>query len=125
MSTLTDIVAALKADVPLDAVIGGRVFTKLPDDIQSSIPFVHLKLVGGPPFQNGGGDIIATMERWRVTAWANDEGDLDALMPVLYSALLTLWGGYEVAFVGDPRSETDPRTGLPWRHQDVRLIGCV
>ena len=124
MSTLTDVVAALKANASLKAKISSRVFTRLPEDIQSQVPFVHLQLIAGPPFQNGVGKIVATAERWRCTLWGIDEAAIDGMVGPLQGALLDLWGSYEVQFL-DIGGDIDPDTRLAFRIQDVRLIGCV
>ncbi len=126
MSTLTDAIDVLKDHAALKAIIDERVYTRLPRNLDDAVPFVRLiGPVGGPPFQDGDGHVVATMERWRVVCWAHDESELDTMVVPVQDALLTLWGQYEVSFVGDPRGDIDPTTGLAWRYQDVRFIGCV
>lgn len=124
MSTLTDVVGTLKSWSTLKTIIAERVYTDLPEDLTGRLPCVKVSLVGGPPFQNGVGKIVATMERWRFTFWANDAEDIIALTVPFQNALLYLWGGYEVTFL-DARFEVDPVTKLFYRTQDVRFIGCV
>jgi len=125
MSTRTDIVTALKGHAPLSAIISDRVFADaLPDETKGQVSAVVVRLIGGPPFQNGVGVVVATTERWRITAWSETSAQRDSMVVPIQDALLTLWGDYEVTML-EANSGMDERTRLRWHSQDLRLIGCV
>ena len=89
-----------------------RIYSSLPADHQSKLPFLVIRESGGP----GVHDRVFTRNRLQFECWAADSSDSSRLAQLL-KGLLLAWDQHDDVWnpvvIQDPTDMPDPDTGLP------------
>lgn len=118
MSIKSDLVAHLKADGPLTAVIGQRVYAHMPNGLPQGkdLPALTYQQISGMPAFAYEGRLSASRDRFQFNAFARSPLEAEAAITAAIAALDSFPGNIQIE---GPRDNGDPDTKLSFPSFDL------